>query len=360
MLRAVKISLREATQRKLGKLEALRREVRGCTQRYMDSLWSEPGRLDANTLNRIGGGSLSYRHRSNCLKVALETLSATRKAAKATGFMCGKPRVHGSARLSSLVAKIETSKGSFDHVLKVSGLAKGDPIVIPFKAHKRLNHWLGKPGAKLLQGCTLGNDWAALWIEIPDGEVKETGKVIGVDVGINKLMVDSDGTRYGVETKLVCQRVRHCMPGGKGRRRACAARRDYINRQAKLLPWKELAVIGVEKLRDLKKGKSKKRSKEFRKATAPWTYRQVLERIEQLAQENRVRLVAVNPRNTSRTCPRCGWVAAENRRGEEFQCVICTYSGDADHVGALNILARTLGNSQEPMVPAPPSEEQRG
>jgi hypothetical protein len=157
MLRAIKISLREATQRKLGKLEALRREVRGCTQRYMDSLWSKPGWLDANTLNRVSGGSLSYRHRSNCLKVALETLSATRKAAKATGIFAGKPRVHGSARLSSLVAKIETGKGSFDHVLKISGLVKGDPIVVPFKAHKRLNHWLGKPGAKLLQGCTLGD-----------------------------------------------------------------------------------------------------------------------------------------------------------------------------------------------------------
>ena len=69
-----------------------------------------------------------------------------------------------------------------------------------------------------------------------------------------------------------------------------------------------------------------------------------------LAQENRVRLVAVNPRDTSRTCPGCGSVARENRRGEVFKCVQCNYSNDADYVGAMNILARTLGNSQESMV----------
>jgi putative transposase len=101
----------------------------------------------------------------------------------------------------------------------------------------------------------------------------------------------------------------------------------------------------------LKKGKQKNRSKRFRKAIAPWAYRQVMTRIPMLAQENRVRLVAVNPRDTSRTCPHCGSVARENRRGENFRCISCNYSADADHVGALNVLAKTLGNSQERMVP---------
>lgn len=51
---------------------------------------------------------------------------------------------------------------------------------------------------------------------------------------------------------------------------------------------------------------------------------------------------AVNPANTSRTCPRraCGHVAAENRDGESFKCVRCGYSDHADRVGALNIAYR--------------------
>lgn len=355
MLRAVKVSLALATDAKQRRLEALRREVRSCTQAYIDLCWAAPGKLDAATLNKVPGGSLSYRHRSNCLKVALETLISTRKAAQATGNPASRPTARGAIRLSSLVAKIEPGKGSFDYVLKVSGLSKGDPIVIPFKSHARLNHWLAKPGAKLLQGCTLGDDYAALWIRIQELDAKP-GKTLGVDIGINKLLVDSDGVRYGTDLKAVCARVRRCKPGSKGRLRASRARMDYINHEVKKLPWSTLGVLGIENLKNLKKGKKPGRSKKFRKAIAPWTYRQAVARIEMLAQENRVRLVPVDPRNTSRTCPSCGLVAKENRRGESFGCVgpNCHYSADADHVGALNVLARTLGNSQESMVPARP------
>ena len=349
LLRSIKISLQEGTQAKQRRLTALRREVRFCTQAYIDSLWDIPGRLDAATLGRVSGGSLSYRHRCNCLKVALETVVATKKAAKVTGIFASKPEINNAIRLSSLVAKSEVGKGSFDYVLKISGLAKGHPIVIPFKSHARLNYWLAKPGAKLLQGCTLGDGWAALWIEIPD-ELPKHGKAIGVDIGINKLLVDSDGNQYGTEIKAICARVRRSKPKSNGRLRASRARRDYINRVVKQLPWDSLGIIGVENLSGLKLGKKPNRSKNFRKVIAPWTYRQAIARITCLAQESRTRLVAVDPRNTSRTCPCCGMVAKENRRGETFLCIRCNHSADADWIGAQNVLAKTLGNSQQSMV----------
>ncbi|HLP39876.1 MAG TPA: transposase [Fibrobacteria bacterium] len=51
-------------------------------------------------------------------------------------------------------------------------------------------------------------------------------------------------------------------------------------------------------------------------------------------------VVAVNPRNTSRTCPSCGSVAAENRKTQaEFLCLACGFEANADLVGAINILA---------------------
>lgn len=341
MQRAVKISLSLATASKVRRLGALRREVHSCTQAYVKSLWVNPGKLDAATLNRVSGGGLSYRHRSNCLKVALETVISTRKAAKVTGKWAACPTIKGALRLSSLVAQIAPSRGTFDHVLKVSGLTKGEPIVIPFKGHKRLNHWLGKPGAKLLQGCTLGDTWAALWIELPDDPSKP-GRTLGLDLGVNKLMVDSDNNRYGTGIKAVCQRVRRTKPKSKGRLRASRARKDYINTVVKQLPWDSLGTLGIEDLTGLKKGKSPTRGKSFRKAMAPWTVRQAVARLTCLAQENRVRLVLVNPKNTSRTCPACRTVSKDSRRGELFDCVRCHYSADADHVGAINILARTL------------------
>jgi putative transposase len=51
-------------------------------------------------------------------------------------------------------------------------------------------------------------------------------------------------------------------------------------------------------------------------------------------------VLAVNPRNTSRTCPCCKHVAKENRQTQaKFECVECDYAENADLVGAINILA---------------------
>jgi hypothetical protein len=347
--RSIKISLALATATKLRRLNTLLCEVRSCTQHYVNYLWDQPGRLDTTTLNQVSGGSLSYRHRSNCLKVALETISATRKAAKATRKRASCPIISGRIRLSSLVAKVECGKSTFDYVLKVSCLTSGKPITIPFKSHKRLNHWLNKLGAKLLQGCVLGDGWAALWIDVPDQQTK-AGSDLGVDIGINKLFVDSNGNQYGTGMKAICAKVRRCKPGSKRLIQVSRARKDYINLAVKQLPWDNLGSIGVERLKNLKLGKKPSRGKTFRKAIAPWTYRQAITRIEMLAQENRVRLVAVDPRNTSRTCPICKTVAKESRRAERFCCVSCGFAADADHVSAVNVLVRAHPNSEQSMV----------
>lgn len=50
-------------------------------------------------------------------------------------------------------------------------------------------------------------------------------------------------------------------------------------------------------------------------------------------------LVAVPPRNTSRTCPCCGHVSADNRQTQaRFLCVECGFEENADVVGAINVL----------------------
>jgi putative transposase len=50
-------------------------------------------------------------------------------------------------------------------------------------------------------------------------------------------------------------------------------------------------------------------------------------------------LIAVPPQNTSRTCPCCGHVSADNRQTQaRFACVECGLTENADVVGAINIL----------------------
>ncbi|MFE2412572.1 RNA-guided endonuclease InsQ/TnpB family protein, partial [Kitasatospora sp. NPDC059408] len=54
-------------------------------------------------------------------------------------------------------------------------------------------------------------------------------------------------------------------------------------------------------------------------------------------------VIAVDPRNTSRTCPECGHIAAENRPTQDtFHCVACGHRAHADTVGATNVLRAGL------------------
>jgi putative transposase len=49
-------------------------------------------------------------------------------------------------------------------------------------------------------------------------------------------------------------------------------------------------------------------------------------------------VIAVDPRNTSRTCAHCGHRSAGNRRGAVFECQACGHLAHADTNAAINIL----------------------
>jgi putative transposase len=50
-------------------------------------------------------------------------------------------------------------------------------------------------------------------------------------------------------------------------------------------------------------------------------------------------LILVPPRNTSRRCPQCAAVSAQNRPTQaRFACIACGFEAHADLVGAINIL----------------------
>ena len=51
-------------------------------------------------------------------------------------------------------------------------------------------------------------------------------------------------------------------------------------------------------------------------------------------------LIQVNPKNTSRTCPRCGYISCRNRKTQATFCcqkTDCNYTANADYVGSLNV-----------------------
>jgi transposase len=40
--------------------------------------------------------------------------------------------------------------------------------------------------------------------------------------------------------------------------------------------------------------------------------------------------------------PACGEEDRRNRKGEMFRCIACDHTGDADFIGARNILTKTI------------------
>ena len=74
-----------------------------------------------------------------------------------------------------------------------------------------------------------------------------------------------------------------------------------------------------------------------------WSFRQLREFIAYKAQRLGVPVVFVDPRNTSRTCSRCGFVDKRNRRSQaEFSCIRCGYESHADTNAARTLATRAL------------------
>jgi putative transposase len=61
-----------------------------------------------------------------------------------------------------------------------------------------------------------------------------------------------------------------------------------------------------------------------------------------LTAKKRREITALLQAYRAQTCPKCGKVAKGNRKAEKFQCLDCGFGADADHVGAMNILAKGL------------------
>jgi len=342
MRRAIKVTLKFATAKKRRAINALLSRYRSAVNFFIASLWNSRGKLDKATLARLPYTPLSARYKSQALKQALDIVVTTRTIAKATGKPANVPVFHGSAVLDSKFVNVEPSDGSFDLIVRISSLVDRQRITVPTRKTAVANKWLAVGGSMWIQGCALSEDSLILWVEVPDATLKTTGRVLAVDVGINKLLSDSDGNHYGRTFKVIRDKILRSKPKSNARYRHYRERTNYINRTVNQLPWPELRAIGHEVLTDLKQGKKPNRSKAFRKAVAPWTYRLVLTRIDCKALENRVRPVGYDPRNTSRECPECGNCEKENRNGENFLCRSCGHAEDADTIGARNGLARTL------------------
>lgn len=73
--------------------------------------------------------------------------------------------------------------------------------------------------------------------------------------------------------------------------------------------------------------------------TVSWSFYQLRKMLEYKSMMNGSKVIAVDPRYTSQTCPKCGHTEKANRNNKKhtFRCIACGYTSNDDRIGAMNL-----------------------
>ncbi len=192
-------------------------------------------------------------------------------------------------------------------------------------------------------------------VEVPDGTPIDPEGWLGVDLGIRNIATDSDGECHSgapveaTRQRLLTLRSQLQHAGTRSaRRHLCRLRgkearfrsntNHVISKQLVTKAKGTTRGIALEDLRGIRERTTVRKSQRAQQAS--WSFFQLRAFICYKAQEAGVSVMLVDPKNTSRACPACGFASASNRHGAEFLCKSCGFSGHADVVGATNIARR--------------------
>jgi putative transposase len=212
------------------------------------------------------------------------------------------------------------------------------------------------------------------YVSILTGREVETpvpqGPAVGIDVGVARFATMSDGTyvaplasfrkheqRLAKYQRRMARKVKGSANWKKAKARIqrihariADARADFLHKASDRIS-KHHAMIAVEdlKVRNMSRsasgtidapGRNVRAKSALNKAILDQGWGEFRRQLEYKTVWRGGYFVAVDPKNTSRTCPCCGHVSSENRKTQVlFKCVACGHESNADHVGALNVLA---------------------
>jgi putative transposase len=217
-------------------------------------------------------------------------------------------------------------------------------------------------------------------VDVPAEPLPPTGRHVGIDLGVNVLVATSDGTlitndRHAQHAANRLARAQQDLAtkqrGSQHRRRAkervAAAHRRVRYRRADTLHQLSRRLVNEYDLivhEQLPISNLVRRPKPRPDGTGGYEpngakaktglnrciqdagWGQLLAMINYKAESAGRTIIAVEPRNTSRTCAHCGHISAGNRRGAVFKCQACGHQAHADTNAAINILR--AGRAQQP------------
>lgn len=205
--------------------------------------------------------------------------------------------------------------------------------------------------------------YLATVVDVPEPPPDNPVGTLGVDLGVVNLAVDSDGEFYSgkaidnvrerIDTLKSALQSKHTK-SAKRHLKKLSGRESRFRRSVNHVVSKRLVSkakdthrqIALEDLKGV--GDSTVRHSQRRRHKS-WAFYQLRTFIGYKAKIAGVLVKLVDPRNTSRTCPQCGFVSKSNRKSQSlFSCQQCGFASNADLVGATNISRKAPVN--EPIV----------
>lgn len=199
-----------------------------------------------------------------------------------------------------------------------------------------------------------------LVVEFPEPEPISPSDIIGVDLGIKNIAVDSNGETFSgnkvnsIRNRYAKLRSKLQKKGTKSAKRLLKKRsrkerrfatdvNHCISKKIVAKAKAQNSCIALEDLKGIRERTTVRKSQ--RRQHHSWSFYQLRQFIEYKATLAGVPVILVDPRNTSRTCPICGYISKNNRPTRDlFRCQKCNFSGPADSIAAENI--RRVGVNQ--------------
>jgi IS605 OrfB family transposase len=230
-------------------------------------------------------------------------------------------------------------------------------VTVPAYFQRYLEVMVGLDSADLVRYPD-GQFWLHVVVTMPDPAVGEDPTVSGVDVGISRVAVASNGRFFSGKRvkeharKLFRQRRALQAKGTKSAkrhlkrlgRRENRFRRDVNHQVSKHLveslpPGSTLALEDLTDIRERVKARRK-----ARRELHNWPFAQFRQFVAYKAAARGIRVVYVDARYSSQGCSRCGHVARSNRQSQSwFACRRCGYQLNADLNAARNLARRATG-----------------
>lgn len=348
IIRKSSCSLKFATNSKREALDKIFEEYKWVVNDFIGLLWDKIGVL-GSFANRDEIGELdtwmTVRMKQCAAKQAIAIIKSQRKKHKKT-----MPTFDGnSIELDSRFVDIQEGDNSFDIWLKLGSIGNRIKMFIPVKKHKHFNEYYEDDTWSMLKSVRLRRSGYADFFFKKDVVHKRDGDIVGIDIGINKMLTLSNGVVVGEDIKKKINTFNNKEQKSKAWFRALTELHNYIDQEINRINIYGIKTLVLEDLTGISHKTKNRVGKTTRRLIGHWNHKYIVDRIQNRCEVNRVDVVFVDPKYTSQTCRRCGHIDKGNRSGEMFKCKECGFAGNADYLASLNILDRFV---QESIVPA--------